>query len=59
MYPTKIEEDYIVRNLTYDKDRIKFGSDGMTYKQMSLFDTGGYAGQPVIDDKLQVASGQI
>ncbi len=59
MYPTKIEEDYIVRNLTYDKDRIKFGSDGMTYKQMSLFDTGGYMGQPVIDDKLQVASGQI
>ena len=42
MYPTKLEEDYIVRNLTTDKDRIRFGSDGMTYKQMSLFDDGSF-----------------
>lgn len=42
MYPTKLEEDYIVRNLTCDKDRIRFGSDGMTYKQMSLFDTESF-----------------
>ncbi|MBR1931500.1 MAG: putative DNA modification/repair radical SAM protein [Lachnospiraceae bacterium] len=40
MYPTKLEEDYIVRNLTSEKERIRFGSDGMTYKQMSLFDDG-------------------
>lgn len=49
MYPTKLEEDYIVRNLTETKDRIQFGQDGMTYKQMSLFDdnvffAGGLAG---------------
>ena len=40
MYPTKLEEDYIVRNLTDPKDRIRFGSDGMSYRQMTLFDDG-------------------
>lgn len=59
MYPTKIEEDYIVRNLTSDKDRIKFGSDGMTFKQLSLFDDGNFHGLPALDDRLQVASGQL
>lgn len=44
MYPTRLEEDYIVRNLTTDKDRIRFGSDGMTYKQMSLFDDVNFDG---------------
>lgn len=38
MYPTKLEEDYIVRNLTNPKDRVMFGQDGMTYRQLSLFD---------------------
>ena len=42
MYSTKLEEDYIARNLTCDKDRIRFGSDGMSYKQMSLFDLGQF-----------------
>lgn len=42
MYPTKLEEDYIVRNLTSPKDRIQFGSDGMSYRQMSLFDDGSF-----------------
>ena len=59
MYPTKLEEDYIVRNLTSEKDRIKFGSDGMTYRQMSLFDDSSFTGIPAIDDRLQVASGQL
>ena len=40
MYPTKLEEDYIVRNLTDPKERIRFGSDGMSYRQMTLFDDG-------------------
>ncbi len=59
MYPTKLEEDYIVRNLTGDRDRIKFGSDGMTYKQMSLFDDGVFTGMPAMDDRLQVVTGQL
>lgn len=37
MYPTKIEESYIVRNLTYQKERYPFSTDGMQYEQMSLF----------------------
>ncbi len=42
MYPTKIEENYIVRNLTYQnlanrKERQLFSQDGMQYEQMSLF----------------------
>ena len=37
MYPTKLEEDYIVRNLTYQKEKYPFSPDGMRYEQMSLF----------------------
>ena len=44
MYPVKLEEDYIVRNLTDKNERIRFGADGMTYRQMSLFDDGNFAG---------------
>ncbi len=59
MYPTKLEEDYIVRNLTTDKDRIRFGSDGMTYKQMSLFDDGNFSMPVKSQERLQVAMGQL
>ena len=38
MYHTKIEEDYITRNLICDKEKLPFDRDGMTYKQLSLFD---------------------
>lgn len=38
MYNTKIEENYIVRNLTDVKERLPFDKDAVTYKQMSLFD---------------------
>lgn len=64
MYPTKLEEDYIVRNLTTDKDRIRFGSDGMSYKQMSLFDDGNFDGDNFIThinptERMQTMLGQI
>ena len=59
MYPTKLEEDYIVRNLTSEKDRIQFGSDGMTYKQMSLFDDGSYQRSIDPQEKLLTAVGQL
>lgn len=41
MYPTKIEENYIVRNLTYQnlanrKEKQLFAADGMQYEQLSL-----------------------
>lgn len=38
MYNTKIEEDYITRNLVSTKERLPFDRDGMTYRQLSLFD---------------------
>ena len=38
MYPTKLEEDYIARNLISNKEKLPFDRDGMTYKQLSLFD---------------------
>lgn len=38
MYPTKIDEDYITRNLISNKEKIPFSKDGMTYRQLSLFD---------------------
>lgn len=59
MYPTKLEEDYIVRNLTTDKERIRFGSDGMTYRQMSLFDDDKFNVSVEPQERLQAASGQF
>lgn len=38
MYPTKMDEDYITRNLIDRKEKLPFERDGMTYKQLSLFD---------------------
>ena len=38
MYPTRMDEDYITRNLLNTKERLPEGADGMTYRQMSLFD---------------------
>ncbi len=40
LYRTKIEEDYITRNLLNVKERLPFDVDGVTYKQVTLFDTG-------------------
>lgn len=48
-----------MRNLTTDKDRIKFGSDGMTYKQMSLFDDSLFTGQIGAEDRYRSAVGQF
>ena len=59
MYPTKLEEDYIVRNLTSVKERIQFGSDGMSYKQMSLFDDNSFQRILLPEEKLAVAVGQF
>lgn len=38
MYPVKLEEDYITRNLLYEKERLPFDKRQVTYKQLSLFD---------------------
>lgn len=38
MYKTRIEEDYIMRNLLNTKEKLPDSVAGMTYRQLSLFD---------------------
>lgn len=38
MYPTKIEEDYIMRNLLDVKEKLPAHMEHMSYQQLSLFD---------------------
>lgn len=59
MYPVKLEEDYIVRNLTDVQERVRLGTDGMSYRQMSLFDDGRFTGRITVQEKLQTAVGQL
>ncbi len=60
MYNTKLEEDYIVRNLTVDaKVKRELGEDGMTYRQLSLFDDTIPYIQPTVSDGGKVMFGQI
>jgi len=59
MYPTKLDEDYIVRNLTDAKQRVQFGSDGMTYRQMSLFDDNLFQREISPIEGYQTALGQL
>lgn len=44
MYPVRIDEDYITRNLLNTKERLPEGSDGMTFRQMTLFDDMNLSG---------------
>jgi len=57
MYPIKIEEDYILRNLLSLKERLPFDVNG--YKQLNLFDDWNLAGKPELDDMRKAVSGQL
>lgn len=59
MYPVKIEEDYIVRHLTEEKDRVRLGSDGMSYRQMSLFDDNFFSKPISVSEVRQTAVGEL
>lgn len=59
MYPVKMEENYIVRGLTDQKSRVRLGSDGMSYRQMTLFDDMGFAGPVSPAERLETAVGQL
>lgn len=41
MYPVRLEEDYIMRNLISGRDRLPFERERVTYRQLSLFDDMG------------------
>lgn len=59
MYPVKLEEDYIVRGLTEKRERVQFGSDGMTYRQLSLFDDVNFNRPVGEEDWRRAAVGQL
>ena len=44
MHPVRIDKDYITRNLLNTKERLPEGSDGMTFRQMTLFDDMNLSG---------------
>ena len=41
MYPIQMDEDYITRNLLNTKEKLPEGADGMSFRQLSLFDDMG------------------
>lgn len=59
MYPVKLEEDYIVRSLTDEKNRVQLGSDGMSYRQLSLFDDFNFTRPIGASERLAAAVGQF
>lgn len=48
MYKTKIEEDYITRNLLNTKERLPDSVAGMHYQQLSLFDDVNFTGNQIV-----------
>ena len=48
MYPVRLDEDYITRNLLNTKERLPEGVDGMTYRQISLFDDVNFGSGTVV-----------
>ena len=44
MYPVRIDEDYITRNLLNTRERIPEEVERMTFRQLSLFDDMGIGG---------------
>lgn len=48
MYKTKIEEDYITRNLLNTKERLPDSVVGMNYQQLSLFDDVNFTGNQIV-----------
>lgn len=59
MYHTKIEENYITRNLLNVKERLPFDKDGVTYRQLSLFDDMGFSMAPTRADVSKTVLGQL
>ena len=48
MYKTKIEEDYITRNLLNTKEGLPDSVAGMNYQQLSLFDDVNFTGNQIV-----------
>ena len=50
MYPLRIEENFITRQLLGIRENLPFEKDGVTYQQLSLFDDRnfGYDGKQLV-----------
>lgn len=59
MYNTKIEEDYITRNLLSVKEKLPFDRDGVTYKQLSIFDDVRFQMEADEADRGKAVLGQL
>ena len=59
MYPVKLDEDYIVRHLTQSQERVRLSSDGMSYRQLSLFDDGSFSANIAAEESYRTAIGQL
>jgi putative DNA modification/repair radical SAM protein len=59
MYRTKLEEDYITRNLLNIKERVPIEVSEVNYKQVSLFDDVRFNPPPEIIDNVQSLYGQM
>ena len=49
MYRTKMEEDYIMRNLLNTKEWLPDSITGMTYRQLSLFDDKNFSEHQAVE----------
>lgn len=58
MYNTKIEEDYITRNLINSKERLPFEVGSITYKQLSLFDDMDTVTNVSSDGRIKILEGK-
>ena len=59
MYNTRLEEDYITRNLLNIKEKLPFDVAGATYQQISLFDDQRFSWDPQPMDGNMALFGQI
>lgn len=59
MYPTKLEEDYIVRNLVDPREKLPVDDSAGTYRQMSLFDDVSFQKEHTAWDTTAAVTGQM
>lgn len=59
MYNTKIDEDYITRNLLNVKERLPVDVGEASYRQLSLFDDMNFEAPPTLPDMRAAVTGQL
>lgn len=57
MYPTKIEQDYILRNLLHAGEKLPITVEQMNYRQLSLFDNVNFGSEQAKQNRLKKVLG--